>query len=109
MDSVVAKEHLTAPLTPYQLEMLSKTKEDPSRNYSFYGLTRSNVNGTIMADQLHEVWETLFYRHDIYRSTFDLDAKTQTVHAKPDFIWKSFEVLDETDMESVSRRERESL
>lgn len=99
----------TAPLTPHQLELLRETKEDASSNYNFYSLTRSTTTNKINAKRLREAWETLFTRHAIYRTTFDMETKVQTVHRTADFDWREMTASDEDEMAAVSRREREAL
>ncbi|KAK1976429.1 nonribosomal peptide synthetase 11 [Colletotrichum cereale] len=100
----------TAPLTPHQLELLRETKEDPSSNYNFYCLTRDTTNSTIDARRLREAWEVILTRHAIYRTTFNMDAKTQTViDSIPDIDWREMKVPDKDEMVAVSERERAAL
>lgn len=99
----------TTPLTPHQLELLMETEISPSSNYNFYCLTRNFARSSINAERLRKAWEVIFTRHAIYRTRFDLDAKTQTVHSVIDVDWREFTALDYGNMEAVSRREREVL
>ncbi|KAF5494064.1 Nonribosomal peptide synthetase sirP [Colletotrichum fructicola] len=99
----------TTPLTPHQLELLRETEIDPSSNYNFYCLTRTIAHSSITPERLREAWEMMFTRHAIYRTTFDLDTKAQTVHTATDIDWREFTALDHEEMKAISKREREVL
>jgi hypothetical protein len=99
----------TTPLTPHQLELLTETEDDPSSNYNFYCLTRNIAHSSTNTERLRKAWEVIFTRHAIYRTKFDMEAKTQTVHTMADVDWREFTALDYENMKAVSLREREIL
>lgn len=80
------------PMAEIQSQFISETLQCPAKNNLVFSLEMDNTSGNLSDQILHDAWETLFERHSILRTTFDLSERTQLIHPKPNLDWTAIQV-----------------
>ncbi|KAH8807830.1 nonribosomal peptide synthetase 11, partial [Xylogone sp. PMI_703] len=88
-------EHWSSlPISDIQNFMIRETLQSPAKNNLVYSLTINNPCDQLGASILRKVWKTLFQRHSILRTSFDLDENRQFIQPGPDLDWTEIRVSE---------------
>jgi hypothetical protein len=96
------------PITDIQDQFISETLQSPAKNNLIFSITVDNASGKLSSSVLRKAWETLFERHSILRTTFDLDTKTQLIQREPNLQWTEIQVSD-SEFDSTSEMIQKAL
>ncbi|KAE8342159.1 hypothetical protein BDV24DRAFT_162710 [Aspergillus arachidicola] len=97
------------PLTDHQAEILRETSESPTSNYLFHSLTRDITSDNVSGETLRKAWELLFTRHSVFRTAFDLNLGTQTVHNTLTLNWTDIRVSNQEEFTAASESEQQRM
>jgi hypothetical protein len=96
------------PMSDIQYQFITETLQSPVKNNLIFTVTVDNASGKLSSSVLRKAWETLFERHSILRTTFDLDAKTQLVQPESKLNWTEIQVSD-SEFDSTSEAIQKTL
>jgi hypothetical protein len=96
------------PISDIQYQFITETLRSPAKNNLIFSFTVDIASGKLSSSVLRKAWETLFERHSILRTTFDLDAKTQLIQPESNLDWTEIQVSD-SEFDSTSEKTQKAL